>query len=196
MGRYICPYICDHQTVYIAYWHLYCVKNEVILTQIPFSGAATVVISQTRWQCPFTWYGSANRSGCGGFNARTRPVKVTCNTHVQLTTFYGSANHSGNDENDGGAQYSTFFSLFFSNGSWCHEGIWNNYVDIQDQNMHVIFIILLCTRGYNFLGDPNRQHKVWRKILLKTNRSYLTEAFENMLFLPTKSAAVCLFDWY
>ncbi len=45
---------------------------------------------------------------------------------------------------------------------------------------------------------PCRQHKVWRKILLNTNSWYLTEAFESMhtLFLLTKSAAACLFQWY
>ncbi len=40
---YTYTYICDHQTAYIAYWHLYCVKNEVILTQIPYSGAVALV---------------------------------------------------------------------------------------------------------------------------------------------------------
>ncbi len=28
----ICTYICDHQTAYIAYWRVYCVQNEAILT--------------------------------------------------------------------------------------------------------------------------------------------------------------------
>ncbi len=96
------------------------------------------------------------------------------NMHAQLTMCYGSANHSSNDEKDASAQYSTFFSPFFSRGSWCHEKIWNNYVDIQDQNMQVIFIILLCTQGYNSLCDPTKQHKVWRKYLatrLNTNWS-------------------------
>ncbi len=32
----ICPCVCDHQTAYIAYWHLY----QAILSQIPCSGAA------------------------------------------------------------------------------------------------------------------------------------------------------------
>ncbi len=31
---YIYIYICDHQTAYTAYWGLYCVKNEAILTEI------------------------------------------------------------------------------------------------------------------------------------------------------------------
>ncbi len=33
-------------------------------------------------------------------------------------------------------------------------------VDIQDKKMQVRFIILLCTQGYNSLGDPTRQHNV------------------------------------
>ncbi len=57
------------------------------------------------------------------------------------------------------------FSLRKGRGVFCHERIWNNYVEIQWKNMQVIFIILLCIRGYNSLGDPTRQHEVWRKIL-------------------------------
>ncbi len=61
---------------------------------------------------------------------------------------------------------------FFSGrrgGGFCCERIWNNYFEIQWTGMQVIFIILLCTRGYNFLRDPTRQYKVWRKILLQTD---------------------------
>ncbi len=54
-------------------------------------------------------------------------------------------------------------------GVFCHERIWNNYIEIQWKSMQVIFIILLCTRGYNFLCDPTRQHEVWRKILLQAD---------------------------
>ncbi len=74
-------------------------------------------------------------------------VKVTRNAHAQLTTCYDSANHSCNDEKDGGTQYITFFSPFFCRGSCCLDRIWNNYVDVQDKNMQVTFIILLCTQG-------------------------------------------------
>ncbi len=78
------------------------------------------------------------------------------------------------------------------------EGIWNNYVDIQQKFMQVRFITSLCTWGYISLGYPTWQHEVWRKILLNTNSWHLTEPFESMhtLFLPTKSAAAHLFHWY
>ncbi len=33
----------------------------------------------------------------------------------------------------------------------------------------LIFIVLLCTPGYNSLCDLTRQHKVWRKILLQAD---------------------------
>ncbi len=59
----------------------------------------------------------------------------------------------------------TFFSG--RGGVFCRERIWNNYIEIQWKSMQVIFIILLCTWGYNSPGDPTRQHKVWRKILLQ-----------------------------
>ncbi len=35
--------------------------------------------------------------------------------------------------------------------------------------MEVIFIIFLSTWGYNSLGHPTRQHKVWKKILLQAD---------------------------
>ncbi len=41
--------------------------------------------------------------------------------------------------------------------------IWNNYVDIEQKIMQVRLIISLCTWGYNSLGDPIRQHEVWKK---------------------------------
>ncbi len=41
--------------------------------------------------------------------------------------------------------------------------IWNNYVDIQWKSMPVRFILFLCIRGYNFLGNLTRKYKVWRK---------------------------------
>ncbi len=78
------------------------------------------------------------------------------------------------------------------------EGISNNYFDIQQKIMLFRFIISLCTWGYISLGDPTCQHEVWRKILLNTNSWYLTKALKSMhtLFLPTNSAAACLFHWY
>ncbi len=42
---------------------------------------------------------------------------------------------------------------------FCRERIWNNYVEIQWKGIQVIFIILLCTGGYNSLGDPTRQNE-------------------------------------
>ncbi len=46
------------------------------------------------------------------------------------------------------------------------EGIWNNYVYIQQKIMQVRFIILLCTQENNSLVDPTKQHDVWRKTCL------------------------------
>ncbi len=69
------------------------------------------------------------------------------------------------------------------------ERIWNNYIDIQDQNMQFIFIILLWNQGYNFLGDPTKQHKVWRKILLniwpKPSKACIHYSFRLNLLLHT-----------
>ncbi len=39
------------------------------------------------------------------------------------------------------------------------EGIWNNYVDIQQKNIIVRFIMILCTRGHKSLGDLTRSLK-------------------------------------
>ncbi len=41
-----------------------------------------------------------------------------------------------------------------------HKRIWNNYVEIQWKNMQVIF---WWTWAYNSLGEPIREHDVWRK---------------------------------
>ncbi len=78
------------------------------------------------------------------------------------------------------------------------EGIWNNYVDIQQKLMQFRFIISLCSCGYISLGDPTWQDEVWRRILQNTNSWFLTEALKSMhtLFLPTKSAGARLFHWY
>ncbi len=35
--------------------------------------------------------------------------------------------------------------------------------------MQVIFIIILCTQEYNYLGNPTGQNEVWRKILLQAD---------------------------
>ncbi len=60
------------------------------------------------------------------------------------------------------------------------EGIWNNYVDIQQKIMQFRFIISLCTCEYISLGNLTWQDEVWRRILLNTNSWYLTEALEIM----------------
>ncbi len=54
------------------------------------------------------------------------------------------------------------------------EGIWNNYIDIQQKIMQVRFNRFLATWGYNSLGDPTRQtvsmvvpsHHIW---IIETN---------------------------
>ncbi len=39
------------------------------------------------------------------------------------------------------------------------EGIWNNYVDIQQKTSRLDLLCFLCTRGYNSLGDLTRSLK-------------------------------------
>ncbi len=64
-------------------------------------------------------------------------------------------------------KYITFFFSWRSCCSQTLEGIWNNYIDMEQQVVQVIFIIFLSTWGYNSLGDTTRQHEVWKKILLQ-----------------------------
>ncbi len=63
-----------------AYWRLYCVKYEAILSNSMLWG-----------------------SGCGYqlecLHAMCSPISACGNMHVQLTMWYDSANHSDNDEN-------------------------------------------------------------------------------------------------
>ncbi len=66
--------------------------------------------------------------------------------------------------------------------------------DIQQKIMQVRFIILLCTRGYNSLVDPIRQHNVWRKT--RQAEGKLVARRDCGKFIQTKSAAVWLFIQY
>ncbi len=51
--------------------------------------------------------------------------------------------------------------------SWNNLIIWNNYVEIiHRKNQQVKIIIFRRTLWYYSLGDPTRQHEVWKKILL------------------------------
>ncbi len=52
----------------------------------------------------------------------------------------------------------------------------------------------LCTRGYNYLVDPTRQHNVWRKT--RQGEGKLVARKDCGKFIPTKSAAVRLFIQY
>ncbi len=79
--------------------------------------------------------------------------------------------------------------------SCCHERIWNNYVEIQWKSMQVIFIMLLCTQGYNFLGDPTTQHNVWRKTHQGEGELHWTDMIVEYSF-QFKSGAVRLFLQY
>ncbi len=74
------------------------------------------------------------------------------------------------------------------------EGIWNNYVDIQQKIMQVRFIILLCTQGYISLIDPIRQHNVWRKT--RRAEGKLVARRDCGKFILTKSTVVRLFLQY
>ncbi len=118
--------------------------------------------------------------------------------NFRWTTWYGSANHSCHNVNKMVVPIRLQAVLLLCK---LIEGIWNNYIDIEQKIMQVTFSISLCTWGYISLGDPTRQ-EVWRKILLNTNSWYLTErpkpwkACMHTLFLLTKSAAVHLFHWY
>ncbi len=46
--------------------------------------------------------------------------------------------------------------------------------------MQVRFIIFLSTWKYNSLGDPTRQHEVWRKILLNNTLSWYLQLWQEM----------------
>ncbi len=62
-----------------------------------------------------------------------------------------------------------YILLIQDGGAQVHHVLWNNYVDIEQQVLQVIFIIFLSTWGYNSLGNTTRQHKVWKKILLQAD---------------------------
>ncbi len=72
-------------------------------------------------------------------------------------TTYGSANRSCNDVNKIAAPFSTSWIAFCLQTL---EGIWNNYVDMEQKIMQIRFIISLCTCRYISLGDLTWKHKV------------------------------------
>ncbi len=126
------------------HWRLYCVKNEAILSQIP-RGSGCVL---TKVGCLCVMCSAISVGPCG----MVQPIAAAVLKTFTMTN------------KDGGIHPCTMLAAN-------SEGIWNNYVDIQDINMQVRFIIFLSTWGYS-LGDPTRQHKVWRKILLKYKLSW------------------------
>ncbi len=81
-------------------------------------------------------------------------------------------------------------AIIFANS----EGIWNNYVDIQQKMMQVRSIILLHIWGYNSLVDPITQHDVWRETRWAEGKLVVCRDCEK--FILTKSAAVRLFLQY
>ncbi len=75
--------------------------------------------------------------------------------HVKLMGFICAQCILGNFQYGGDHNRCGIFAFFFK----FFEGIWNNHIDIQQKNMQVRFIMFLCTRGYNFLGNPARSLK-------------------------------------
>ncbi len=66
-------------------------------------------------------------------------------------------------------KYITFFFSWRSCRLQTLEGIWNNYVYIEQSHAGYIYYLFLSTCGYNSLGNPTRQHEVWKKILLQAD---------------------------
>ncbi len=126
-----------------------------------------------------TWYGSTNHMTLSYANKMTVPIPRGMVQPITAAVLENSA------MTDKDGTLHPHASSHFANS----EGIWNNYVDIQQQIMQIRFIIFLSTWGCKSLGDPTRQHKVWWKILLNRNSWYLTETFESIhtLFLQTIS---------
>ncbi len=131
-----------------------CKRNVATWTQIPCFGVA-LDSSGT------TWYGSANHTQPGPPETRWhRSYHVVYKGHFCWTTWYCSANHSCSDVNKMAAPISRSSSTQYCFCFQTFEGIWNNYVDIEQKVMQVIFIIFLSTWGYNSLGYPTRQQKM------------------------------------
>ncbi len=101
-----------------------------------------------------------------------QPIRHNCSTRNKWQCpyhmVYKGENRSGNDINKMVALFCTSTSLVFCK---LFEGIWNDYVDIEQKIMQFRFIISLCTWGYISLGNPTWQHEVWRKTRLNTNWS-------------------------
>ncbi len=161
--------MCDHQTAYIAYWRLYCVKK------------------MNQYWFKFHDIGEllcVNQLNCLRLCVQQFPWD-------HMVWFSLSQYTSGNDVNKKATPFCTSTCFLFCK---LFEGIWNNYIDIEQKIIQVTFIISLCTWGYISLANPIWQYEVSRKQRLNTNWSkwHLVKR----IFLPTKSAAVRLFLWY
>ncbi len=131
-----------------------------------------------------------------------------CNSHAQLTTWCCRCNESKHHEvafqlaaADFGSN-SLWQTSYLKDNSWmstlgycCIERIWNNYIEIHQKSILVMLIMVWSTQGYNSLDDPTRQLEVWRKILLQADPIEGLKVYRKK-FLPTKSAALCLFLQY
>ncbi len=103
---------------------------------------------------------------------------------------------------DGGAQVHHVFFLLEILLLWNNLIIWNNYVEIHRKHMQVRIIIFRRTRWYNSLGDPTRQHEVWRKILLYYVNASWSDQKQNIpsyrggggqIFLKSFDGLVCVY---
>ncbi len=142
-------YICGHQTASLAYWHLYCV------------GQFDCLSARETWGVPFMWLGTLKKIIDQGSNgpllcdawARKwlaipwHPGSPTINNQGEIwSSWVPGAKLSGTMMNkDGTLHPRSMLALILANS----EGIWNNYVDIQQKIMQVRFIIFLSTWGYN-----------------------------------------------
>ncbi len=164
-----------------------CKTNEAILTQIPCFRAA-LDSSGT------TWYGSANHTLPGPPETRwQRPYHVVYKCNLRWTTWYGSANHSCKYVNKMAVHFSTSTVLLLCK---LFEGIWNNYVDIEEKILQFRFIISLCTWGYISIGDPTWQHEVWRKTHLNTNARIHYSFWLNLVLHANFNDTKTILSWF
>ncbi len=80
--------------------------------------------------------------------------------------------------------------------SWNNLIIWNNYVEIHWQNQQVRIIIFRHILWYNSLGDPTRQHKVWRQILLYYVNANWSDRKQRIFHLRGGGTNICQKFWW
>ncbi len=113
-------------------------------------------------------------------------------TDIKVKGFYLRSNYIqcvlSNFKYDGDhkARQHSHFCKFF-------EGIWNNYIDIQQKNMQVRFSMILCAHGYYSLNYLTLHCKVWNTNVYKYKLFRSTHEPDQLIHVKSFISVILVF---